>query len=139
MVKFSLFAMHSISYILTLNCSRRALQKLKLVLIKGYVASPYGITHLAGLHKKSQYFPDQALMQLITNRQLRFSISRAYEHAQTAYEITGYPTTRLRWVYFVHAKSWRILLGGNTLHGKLLVCVWWWLGGGEVLGIERGN
>ena len=129
-VKFSLFAMHSISYILTLNCSRRVLQKLKLVLIKGYVASPYGITHLAGLHKKSQYFPDHALMQLITNRQLRFSISRAYEHAQTAYEITGYPTTRLRWVYFVHAKSWRILLGGNTLHGKLLVCVWWWFGGG---------
>ena len=51
-VKFSLFAMHSISYILTLTYSRRALQKLKLVLIKGYVASPYGITHLAGLHKK---------------------------------------------------------------------------------------
>lgn len=130
-VKFSLFAMHSISYRLTLTYSRMALQKLKLVLIKGYVGSHYGITHLAGLHKKSQYFPDQALMQLITNRQLRFSISRAYEHAQTATK--SQDTQRLDYGASTSStqKEGEFFLGCNTLHGKLLVCLFF-LGGGGV-------
>ena len=47
---------------------------LKLVVMKGYGASPYGLSHLAGLHKNNQYFPDQSLIYEIFKKERDYSM-----------------------------------------------------------------
>ena len=42
--------------------------------MKGYGASPYGLSHLAGLHKNNQYFPDQSLIYEIFRKERDYSM-----------------------------------------------------------------
>lgn len=47
---------------------------LKLVVMKGCGATPWGLNHLAGLHKNSQYFPDQSLIYEIFRKERDYSM-----------------------------------------------------------------